>query len=80
MKRRVRLRTIHDHAHILDEAVDALESLSSGSPNLVLRESVQPLQHRFDVLPSEKFPYKFYYIALRNVLLQRERTHLAVAP
>jgi len=36
----VKLLTVHDRAHIPDETMDNLESLSYGSSSLVLRESV----------------------------------------
>jgi hypothetical protein len=58
----VGLLTVHDHPHILDETVDNLEGLSCGNPSLVLRESVESLQDRIDVLLS--FLYKFDWIAL----------------
>jgi hypothetical protein len=70
------LLTVHDHARILDETVDDLESLSCGSPSLVLRESVQPLQDRLDILLSEKFLYKFDCVMLSKIARQREWTHL----
>jgi hypothetical protein len=66
----VDIRTTHDHARILDETVDYLEGLSCSSPNLFLRESVQPLQDRVDILLSEKSLYKFYCVALRKPSLQ----------
>jgi hypothetical protein len=72
----VRLLTIYDNPHILDETVYDLESLSRGRPSLVLRESVQPLQDRFNVLFSETFLYEFDCVVLSKVTQQRERTHL----
>jgi hypothetical protein len=72
------LLTIRDHTHILDEAVDDLERLSCGSSSLVLCESVQPLQDRLNVLPTEASLYKFDCIALSKVTGQQERTHLVV--
>jgi hypothetical protein len=82
-RRRIRnklclLLTVHDHTHLLDEAVDDLERLSRGSSSLVLRESVQPLQDRLDVLPTEASLYKFDCVALSKVTDQQERTHLVV--
>ena len=78
IRNKVCLLTIHDHTHILDEAVDDLERLSRGSSSLILREAVQPLQDRLDVLPTEASFYKFDCIALSKVTAQQERTHLVV--
>ena len=72
------LLTVHDHTHILDEAVDDLERLSCGSSSLVLCESVQPLQDRLNVLPTEASLYKFDCVALSKVTGQEERTDLVV--
>jgi len=72
------LLTVHDRAHILDETVDDLEDLSCGCPSLILRESVQPLQDRFDVLLSENPLHKFDYVAVSKATRQREKTHLIV--
>jgi hypothetical protein len=58
--------TVHDHTHILEKTVDYLESLSGSSFSLVLRQPVQPLQDRLDILLSEKFLYKFDCDALSN--------------
>ena len=46
----VGLLTVHDRPHILDEAVNDLESLSYDVPSLVLRESVESLQDCLTVL------------------------------
>jgi hypothetical protein len=51
--------TVHDHAHILDETMDNLKSMSRGIPSLVLGESVQSLQDRFDILLPEQVLHKF---------------------
>ena len=77
----VHLVTIHVLPHILGEAINDSESLSRGIPNLVLCESVQPLQGRLDVLISEKFLSKFNWVAvvLSNVSRQRECTYSIVA-
>ena len=78
----VRLLTIDDHAHILDEAVEDLECLSCGSSSFVLRESVQPLresvqplQDRLYALLLEKVLYRFDCVLLSKITLRRERTH-----
>ena len=47
------LLTIQNLRHILNEAVDDLEGLSRGGPSLILRESVQPLQDRLNILLTE---------------------------
>ncbi len=72
--------TIHDHTNILRETVDNLESLSRCCPRLrvILRESVQLLQDRLDILLSETVLNKFDYIALSKVTSRREHTHLNV--
>jgi hypothetical protein len=52
---RVRLLTIHDHPHILDKSVDDLQSVRCCRPSLLMREAIQPLQHRLDISLSQKF-------------------------
>jgi hypothetical protein len=74
----VYLLTVHDLCHGLDKVVDDLESLSSSSPSLVLRETVQPLQDCLEVLLSDSLLYKFDYDALNKAARQQERTHLIV--
>jgi hypothetical protein len=59
------LLTVQNHAHILDETVDDLESPRCGSPSHILRESVQPLQDCLEFLLHEEFLYKFYCVAMR---------------
>jgi len=44
--------------------MDNSEYLGGSSPSLVLRESVQPIQHCLDVLPLQKFLYKLDCAAL----------------
>ena len=73
------LLTIHELPHTLDESVDNSECLSCSSPDLVLRQSVKPIQHCPDVLLLEKCLYKFDYMVLSKVQRRRERTHLTVA-
>jgi len=46
------LLTVHDHPPILDKTVDDLQGLHCGSASLVLREPVEPLQHRQNVALS----------------------------
>ena len=60
--------TIHHHPHILDKAADNLESLRRSYSSLILGESIQPLDHRFDVLLSKKLLDKFFYAALSQVI------------
>ena len=67
VKSSVYFLTVHDHTHILDEAVDNLKNMSYGSSSLVLGESIQPLQDRLDVLVPQKFLYKFDYVALSKI-------------
>ena len=70
------LLTVHDHPHILDETVNDLQSLSYDNPRLVLRESFESLQDRFNVLLS--FLYKFDWVGLSKATPQRERTYWIV--
>jgi hypothetical protein len=50
-----RLLTVHDHIHILGKTMDDFEYLNCSHLDLILRESVQPLQYRLDVLLSKLF-------------------------
>jgi hypothetical protein len=75
----VRLLTIHELPHILGEAINDPEGLSRGISNLVLRESVQPLQGGLDVVITEKFLSKFNCVALSNISRQRECAYSIVA-
>jgi hypothetical protein len=74
------LLTGHDHPHILDETVDDLESLRCGSPSLVLRESVDSLQDRLDVLLSflEEFDCQCIALSKATRPSQQEQTHSIV--
>jgi hypothetical protein len=74
IKSRAHSLTVHELPHILYETIDDPESLSCGSPSLVLRESVQPLQGRLDVLFPEKFLHKSDCAALSKVSRQGEHT------
>ena len=56
--------TVHHNPHILDKAIDNLERLRCGYPSLILCESVQSLEYRFDVLLSKKLLNKFFCVAL----------------
>jgi len=71
----VRLLTVHDDPHILDETVDDLERLGSSSPSLVNGESLEPMQDGLDSFLSENLLYKFDCVALSEVTRQREQTH-----
>jgi hypothetical protein len=73
------LLTGHDHPHILDETVDDLESLRCGSPSLVLRESVNSLQDRFDVLLSFLEEFDCIVLSKAKRPSQREQTHSIVS-
>jgi hypothetical protein len=59
-------RTVYDHPHIPEKAVDNLESLRCRRPSLIKGESVQPLKNRIDLIPSEKLLYEFLCISLRK--------------
>jgi hypothetical protein len=60
--------TVHYHPHILDKMVDDLKSLRCSYPSLVLSETIQPLEHRLDVLLSKKLLNKFLCVALSQVI------------
>ena len=64
IRSRTHLLTVRDHAHILDETVDDLEGLRCSSSSFILRESVQPVQDRLDVLLSENFLHIFDCVAV----------------
>ena len=55
------LLTVHYHLHILEKTMDDLEDLCYGLPCLVLRQSVQPLDHRLHFLLAKKLPDKFFF-------------------
>ena len=75
------LLTVHGLSHILGESTNDLERLSCGSPNLVLREAIKPLQGRLNVFIPDQVLYKIdcVRVALSRVTRQRERTHLVDA-
>jgi hypothetical protein len=58
----VDLLTVHYHLHILDKPMNDLEDLCYRLPSLVLRQSVQPLDHRLHFLLANKLPNKFLFI------------------
>jgi hypothetical protein len=64
----VGLLTIHHHPNILNKTVDNFEGLRRGYPSLILGESIQPLDYRFDVLLSKKLLNEFFYVLLSQVL------------
>jgi len=72
------LLTVHDYRHILDKAVDDLQSLSRARPSLVFCASVQPLQKCIDPHSSESLLHEFDYVALSKVTRQQEWAHLIV--
>ena len=58
----VDLLTDHYHLNIPDKTVDDLEDLCYGLPSFVLRQSVQPLDHRIHFLLANKLPNKVFFI------------------
>ena len=48
------LLTVNDILHILEKTIDNLEGLCRGYPSLILREPIQSLKYRLDVLTPEK--------------------------
>jgi len=71
--------TIHELPHILDESVDNSERLSCSTSDLVLRQTVKPVQDRLDILLLEKFLHKSDCALLSKVKRRREQTHSIVA-
>jgi hypothetical protein len=67
---RVRLLTIHDHPHALDETMNDGKGLGCGRPSFVMRESVQSLQDCLDIFLSENFLHKFDCDVLSRVTRQ----------
>lgn len=63
----VRLLTIHEHPHILDETVYDHESLNHGHPSLILRESFQSSQDRLDHRSSKTLFYGFNCMVLSEI-------------
>lgn len=61
------LLTVHHHPHSLGKTVDNLNDLRCGYPGFILRESIQPLDNRVDVLPSRKLLYKIFCVTLNRV-------------
>ena len=64
--------TIYDHSHILEETIDNLKRLSCRRPSFVLGKSVQPLKNRLDLILSEKFLYKFLWVALVRQYISKD--------
>jgi hypothetical protein len=58
----VHLLTVNGYVHILDKTIHDFENLPCGYPSFVLCQSVQPLQYRLDILPSEIVLWKIYCI------------------
>jgi hypothetical protein len=48
-----RVHTIHDHLHVLEQTIDDLHGLCCSHPRFLRGESVQSLQHRFNILLSD---------------------------
>jgi hypothetical protein len=72
----VNLLTVHHHLHILDKTMDDLEDLRYRLPGLVLRQSIQPLDHRLHFLLADKLPNKFFFIHKSgNKFCHRRWTH-----
>jgi len=74
--RLVRVLTVHKLLHILDESANDAESLSCGSPSLLLREPVQPLRDSLDVLVPEKILHKFDCVAMSKATHPRRTDSL----
>ena len=70
------LLTVHYYLHIPDKTMDDLEDLRYGLPSLVLRQSVQPLDHRLHFLLANKLPNNFSFIHKSgNEFAHRRPTH-----
>jgi hypothetical protein len=61
------LLTVHRLTHILGKTVNNLEGLRCSHPSLILGESIQSLNYRFDVLLPKKFLKKFFCVATGQV-------------
>ena len=61
------LLTVHHHPRSLGKTVDNLNNLRCSYPGFILRESIQPLDNRADVLPSRKLLYKIFWVTLNQV-------------
>jgi len=49
----MRMRTFHDHLHVIDKTIDDVKSLSNGYLGLLEGESIQTLKDRFNVFFSQ---------------------------
>jgi hypothetical protein len=43
-------RTVHDHLHVIEQTIDDLHGLRCSHPRFLHSESVQSLQHRFNIV------------------------------
>jgi hypothetical protein len=55
--------------------MDNFESLSSGRPNLIQSEPIQPVECRLDVLLSPKLLHKILCVALSQLSRRSGQTH-----
>jgi hypothetical protein len=58
------LLTVHHHPHVLDKTIHNLERLRCSYSSLILGKSVQPVEHRFDVLISKELLKKLFCMSL----------------
>jgi hypothetical protein len=72
----VHLLTIHDYHHILDKTGDDLEGLRCSHPSLLLGESIEPLEHRMDIVFSQKLLSKFLCVVLSQAKPKRKKDSL----
>jgi hypothetical protein len=72
----VHLLAVHDHPRISNKTLNNLESLPCSHLSLALGQSIQPLEHRFDVVLSQKLLRKFLCVALSQVPYEPDRNSL----
>src|SRR6266849_5710338 len=65
--------TIHDVPPMADKTVDYFEGLSGSHPSLSLREPIQPLDHRLDVLLSQEFPHEVLCPIESTVVINQDK-------
>jgi len=46
------MRTFHHDLHVIDQTIDDIESLDNDHLGLLSRESIEPLEDRFDFILS----------------------------
>ena len=60
--------TVYHHPHIPDKTVNNIKGLRCSYPSLILGESVEPLEYRFDILLSKKLLNKLFCVTSSRIL------------